>query len=455
MPNKPVWSEGVLVSQHHFQQQDRYHEQLLSDRLRAVVHYDWGITELEIDAAGLASSQLRIVKFKAIWPDGASLACGEGYDQPAPPPRNFEAAFTAGVDRLEVFLGIVDEGDASPILSRPHEPQSGRRFVQAAKSVPDLNSGGSVEEVEWARPNVRLFIGNERRDGYSVVRVAELLRQATGRAIVRDNHVPPVLHLGASAFLQAGLNRVLTVATSRQKDLAAERGQRSPGNVEFHATAAQTFWLLHTLNGVIPVLSHLLETPRAHPEEAYLVLASLIGQLSSFAADADPRNVPKFNYLELGDMFEVMFARAVSLLSGQVDKPYVEIELERRADGMYLGKLRDPKLISHEIFVAVTANQVDAVVRDRAPAVLKIASWNQIYDVVKQARRGVRVDVEWNPSVALPVRPGVCFFRVRREGNFWDEVASSSTLALYLPSDGDWKDANLSVYAIEPRRLSS
>jgi type VI secretion system protein ImpJ len=453
MPNKPVWSEGVLVSQHHFQQQDRYHEQLLADRVRAVVHYDWGITELEIDPAGLASSQLRIVKFKAIWPDGASLACGEGYDQPAPPPRNFEAAFTAGVDRLEVFLGIVDEGEATPILSRPHEPQSGRRFVQTTKSVPDLNSGGSVEELEWARPNVRLFIGNERRDGYSVVRVAELIRQATGRAIVRDNHVPPVLHLEASPFLQAGLNRVLTVATSRQKDLAAERGQRTQGNVEFHATAAQTFWLLHTLNGTIPVLSHLLDTPRAHPEEAYLVLASLIGQLSSFAADSDPRSVPKFNYLELGDMFEVMFARAVSLLSGQVDKPYVEIELERRADGMFLGKLRDPKLISHEIFVAVQANQVDAVVRDRAPAVLKIASWNQIYDVVKQARRGVRVDVEWNPSPALPVRPGVCFFRVRREGNFWDEVATSSTLALYLPSDGDWKDANLSVYAIEARRL--
>jgi type VI secretion system protein ImpJ len=302
---------------------------------------------------------------------------------------------------------------------------------------------------------VRLFIGNERRDGYSVVRVAELIRQATGRAIVRDNHVPPVLHLEASPFLQAGLNRVLTVATSRQKDLAAERGQRTQGNVEFHATAAQTFWLLHTLNGAIPVLSHLLDTPRAHPEEAYLVLASLIGQLSSFSADSDPRSVPKFNYLELGDMFEVMFARAVSLLSGQVDKPYVEIELERRADGMFLGKLRDPKLISHEIFVAVQANQVDAVVRDRAPAVLKIASWNQIYDVVKQARRGVRVDVEWNPSVALPVRPGVCFFRVRREGNFWDEVASSSTLALYLPSDGDWKDANLAVYAIEARRLGT
>ena len=50
MPQKPVWSEGVLVSQHHFQQQDRYHEELLRDRVSALAHYDWGITTIEIDS---------------------------------------------------------------------------------------------------------------------------------------------------------------------------------------------------------------------------------------------------------------------------------------------------------------------------------------------------------------------------------------------------------------------
>jgi predicted component of type VI protein secretion system len=39
MPNKPIWTEGLLISQHHFQQQDRYHESLLRERLAAVVHY--------------------------------------------------------------------------------------------------------------------------------------------------------------------------------------------------------------------------------------------------------------------------------------------------------------------------------------------------------------------------------------------------------------------------------
>jgi type VI secretion system protein ImpJ len=197
----------------------------------------------------------------------------------------------------------------------------------------------------------------------------------------------------------------------------------------------------------------LLETPRVHPEEVYLAVASLVGQLTSFVAGADPTSVPKFNYLELGEVFESLFARAVSLISGERDRPYTEIELERRSDGMYLGRLRDAKLASRELFVAVRANLVDAVLRDRVPAVLKVAAWSQIYTVVKQAVRGVRVDVEWNPSAALPIRPGTCFFRVRREGPYWDEMKSSSSIALYLPSDGDWSGATVAVYAIDAKHL--
>ena len=49
MANKPVWSEGLLLSQHHMQQQDRYHEALLRERMQGVRHYDWGITDLEIE----------------------------------------------------------------------------------------------------------------------------------------------------------------------------------------------------------------------------------------------------------------------------------------------------------------------------------------------------------------------------------------------------------------------
>jgi type VI secretion system protein ImpJ len=295
--------------------------------------------------------------------------------------------------------------------------------------------------------------GNERKDGFATIRVAELLRQENGQFQVLDTRIPPVAHLSTAPFLESGVRRVLANIVARQQQLTGERRQRQQGSVDFHVSEARKFWLLHTLNGAIPQLNHLLDTPRAHPEEAYLMLANLAGSLASFSADFDPSDLPKFNYLELGEVFEALFAIVLRLLPGGIEQSYVEIPLEHRPDGMFIGRIGDPKLVAHEFFVSVKASLAEALLRERVPGVLKMAGWNQIYDVVKHARHGVRVNVEWNPTGALPVKPGVCFFRVRREGTYWDEIAKSSTVALYLPVDGEWAGAGLSLYAVDPAHL--
>jgi type VI secretion system protein ImpJ len=120
---------------------------------------------------------------------------------------------------------------------------------------------------------------------------------------------------------------------------------------------------------------------------------------------------------------------------------------------VFLGRIPEPRLVNHEFFVGVTSAQPEAIVRERVPQLLKVASWGYIIDVVKQARQGVRADVDWHPSSALPLQPGVCFFRLRREGPFWEDIAKSSTVALYVPVDADWATAVLRVYAISPEHL--
>ncbi|HLV65223.1 MAG TPA: type VI secretion system baseplate subunit TssK [Polyangiaceae bacterium] len=443
MPYKPLWTEGLLVSQHHFQQQDRYHERLLHERLQGISHYDWGITELEIDERGFSAGQFRLKRFSAIWPDGASIGCGEGTGVPAPPPR----PLPPDAVRLEVYIGLAHETDG-PLVAQ--DGASARRFSRETRTVVDANSGVSAQELEWAQPNLQILFGGERMEGFSTIRVAELLRQENGQFQVLDTRIPPVLHLHAAPFLESGVRRVLANIVARQQQLAGERRQRQAGSVEFHVSETRRFWLLHTLNGAIPVLNHLLDTPRVHPEEAYVVLASLAGMLSSFAPDADPSELPKFNYLELGECFEALFATVLRLLPGGIEQTYVEIPLEHRPDGMFIGRIADPKLVNHELFVAVKSGLPEAIVRERVPAVLKMAGWNQIYDIVKQARHGVRVGIEWSPSGALPMKPGICFFRVRREGTYWDEIAKSATVALYLPVDGDWSGSSLALYAVPP-----
>ena len=123
MPNKPIWTEGLLISQHHFQQQDRYHEALLRDRLSSVVHYSWGITDLEIDdrrsrRAISASSDSR--------PSGpmasrCAAARGTKTRARATPVRS---AFPSDAAKLEIFVALAHESDAAGNMATGDETRS-------------------------------------------------------------------------------------------------------------------------------------------------------------------------------------------------------------------------------------------------------------------------------------------------------------------------------------------
>lgn len=445
MTRKPIWTEGLLVSQHHFQQQDRYLEGLVHERVRAVSHYDWGVSELKVDERGFAAGQFRVQRLQAIWPDGVVVSCGEGTEVAAPDPRELPP----DVQRVEVYVGLATGQSAEVSL----DGASLRRYSRELYTAVDSNSGTSPQEVEWARPNLRILFGTERRDGFATLRIAELVRQENGRFIVLDTRVPPVLSLSAAPFLEAGVRRVLAGIVARQQQLFAERRGRQSAGVELHGSELRKFMLLQALSAAVPELNHLLDTSRVHPEEAYLALARLAGVLSCFSAETASISVPKFNYQELGETFEALFAIVLRLVSGGTESAYTEIALEHRPDGMFIGRVPEPKLLGQEFFIAVKANLPEALVRERAPAVLKLAGWNSVYDVVKHARTGVRIAVEWSPSGALPLKSGVCFFRVAREGQYWEEIAKTSTVALYLPADGDWAGAELSLYAVDPAAL--
>jgi type VI secretion system protein ImpJ len=453
MPRKPIWTEGLFVSQHHFQVQDLYHEELLRERVAGLRRFEWGILDLEVDDRLLTAGQFRLKRLAAVWPDGTIVRCGGPSEPPTPEARPFEGVFEAESATLEVLVGLSAETASPANVADPGEPPANRRFGRTTENVADFNTGGSPQELEFAVPNVRVLFGPERQDNVATLPVAQLVRQPGGRVIVRDNFVPPTIRASSAPFLSNGLQRVLAAMASRQRELAAGRKQRHSTSIEFHFTDARRFWLLHTLNASIPVLTHLLDTQRAHPEEIYLALASLVGQLSTFAPDADPAAVPRFDYTALGEVFEQLFARVLSLLSLDQTQVYTEIALEKRQDGMYVGRIPEARVTNHTFFVAVKAGLPEPIIRERVPQLLKMAGWNHIYEVVKQARHGVRAEVEWNPSSSLPLRPGLCFFRLRQEGPFWEEVAKSLTMALYLPVDAEWKETTLAVYAIDPAYL--
>jgi type VI secretion system protein ImpJ len=434
-PRKPIWTEGLFMTPQHLQQSDRYHESMLHTRLHAVATYDWGVTESQFDERALSAGQFKLVKLHGVFLDGTPFLIGD-QGEDSVEPRPIEGNFPAALDALDVFLAIPNVRDnAANTALDPAKAGPAVRFLAEQVTLPDMNTGRNEQSVNWARTNMRVLFGTEPRDAFHTVRIAQLERDKTGAIVLKKTFVPPVLHIGASTFLLTGLRRLLSTMVGKQKALAEGRRMRTAASVDFQAADTAKFWLLHTVNSYIPIVSHLVDHGDAHPEDLFVVLGSLIGELCTFSPDGDPTDIPKFNYLELGDVFEPMFDRAVNMIAAVLADQYVIVPLEKREDGMYLGKFEDPTIPRNHDFFLECAGSDEATLREKVPKLLKMASWTQIGYILNAAIPGVRAEVEYRPPTAIPVKPGLVYLRVEPSGDYWNDVLNSGTIAIYQPID--------------------
>src|SRR6202012_5668710 len=106
------------------------------------------------------------------------------------------------------------------------------KYTRSQEQLADVNSGPGPQPIDVAKVQVRILYGEERRDGFDTIRIAQLVRSPNGAVIVKQNYVPPVLRVAASPYLAHGFRSLLTAMTARQRALAESRRQRSAGNVE-------------------------------------------------------------------------------------------------------------------------------------------------------------------------------------------------------------------------------
>ncbi|MEM6790900.1 MAG: type VI secretion system baseplate subunit TssK [Myxococcota bacterium] len=434
-PRKPIWTEGLFMTPQHLQQGDQYHEALLQARVHSLVRFDWGITDLQFDERSLTSGQLKLVKAHGCFPDGTPFLVGDQGEDDVEA-RAIEGHFPAALDACDVFLAVPNPRDnqANTALD-PAKAGPAVRYVAQQVSLPDLNTGRNEQSVSWARANMRLLFGTEAREAFQTIRLAQLVRDNTGAVVLKDDFIPSLLRIGSSKWVMSSLRRVLSAMVGKQKALAEGRRMRTEASVDFQASDAAKFWMLHTMNSFIPHVSHFVDQGQQHPEELYLLLGSIIGELCTFSTRGDPTDIPKFNYLELQEVLPPMFAQCIDMIGRVLADRFIIIDLDKREDGMYLGRFDDPGIPrKHEFFLECQGHD-EATLRERLPKLLKVASWTQIGHILNAAIPGVKCEVEYRPPGAIPVKPGLVYLRVSMEGEYWNDVLSSGTIALYQPID--------------------
>jgi type VI secretion system protein ImpJ len=439
-----VWSEGMLVSPQHLQQMDLYHERLLDARLGAALPFSWGVAQIGIDPGALGAEQVKLSSFVGVLPDGLHLSF-DGGDPECPQARPIQGHFPPTQAALDVYLGAVKERDGVPSLITDAafipsggDPRSVRtRFKSTVRNVTDLSGTAEDLAVPFAHRNLVLLFGDEPRTDFDTIKVAEIVRETTGRLVVNDTYIPPVLRIEASPFIMESVRRTLGLMATKQRQLSDDRRQRDPATVEFNARDITRFLQLNTCNSAVPVLTELARAGDLSAKALYLYLVEWAGQLATFAVDEDPTTFPPFVYTDLRSTFEEVFARLTALLQATARAGHFPVALEVN-QGLYVGKLTDVHIGRCQQYVlAVKGEATEEQIVQRLPGICKIASYNQLPYILRSATPGVPLRVVHRPPPEIPIRPGVVYFMLEVQSDHWKPVLEERTISIYLPAPFD------------------
>src|ERR1043166_7696252 len=431
-----VWSEGLFLTPHIFQPSDRYRDDLLNFRLKTVTPFFWGVSELELDRDGLPNGFFTLYRCSGIMPDGLAVQIPE-QDQ-GPEVRSFKQFFLPSAQTLDVYLTIPawSAGAVNCATSNGSVDDSARFHMELVR-VADDTTEGNENEIPVARKNFQILFSGESLEGKVWIKIAELSRTTSGVVTLNDSvYTPPCLTVSASSSVIAILHRIVEMLAAKSAALSQQRRHIT----EFGSSDIANFWLLHTVNSYVPILSHYHYVPNRHPEQLYAALVQLIGELSTFSLEAVRRELPRYDHENLFKTFDELEKKIRFLLETIIPAKYVIIPLEKKAELRWVGHMGDDRLPTHWIqsaafYLAVNADVSPGQLIAEVPSKAKISSPDEVGMLIGRAVPGVSLTHEPIPPSAVPVKPGFKYFHLQTQGRWWDVICQARSLALYLPNE--------------------
>ena len=439
--SKVIWSQGMFLQPHHFQQEARHVEHLVDLRVRAAEPHAWGFFELVLDEGLLALGRLGLVRASGILPDGTPFkipsidAVPVALDLPSDMKGEIVclAAPVARSGVTEIDFG--DDAAARELC----------RFRAVNEELRDhANASDEPEPIQTGALNLSLLRARDATDAYASLGVARVVERRADNQIVLDrNYIAPQTRIEATAQLSATASLLHGLIQQRARLLASRMGQLGHGISE-----VADFLMLQALNRAEPVFRQHAGAPHVHPSEFHLACLQLAGDLSTFASES--RFAPEFPLYRHNDL-HATFAPVIDalrrMLSVVLERNALQIELAERAHNVRTGVFPDPDLARQSNFVlAVNAQMPSDQVRQRFPSQSKLGPVERLRDLVNLQLPGVTMRLLPTAPRQLPFHAGFHYFELDRGGDLWKQIERSGSLALHVA--GDFPGLELELWAI-------
>jgi type VI secretion system protein ImpJ len=441
---KVVWSSGMFLQPHHFQQETRYLERLVDARARCISPFAWGFAEFELDEGLLSLGKLGIARASGLLPDGTPFSMPQL--DPLPAPLDVSADVKGEIIYLAVplqreglnevdFSGANKAGDAGDLA----------RYGATEEEVRDnTDSADEPTTIQTGRLRLRLVRAKEASEAYALLGVALVAeRRSDGQVTLDRSYVPPQVTIEATAQLSANASLLHGLILQRAQALAGRMGQLSHGVSEL-----ADFLMLQTLNRNEPIFSQHAATPIAHPRELHGDCLRLAGDLATLSSAARrPPEFPPYRHDDLARTFTPVFDDLRRMLTAVLEQNAMQVDLVDRKHGVRTAVVTDLELARNGTFVlAVNAQMPAEQLRQRFRAQTKVGPPDKIRDLVNLQLPGI--DLRELPVAPrqLPFHAGFFYFELERGGDLWKLIEQNGSFAMHTA--GDFPGLELEFWAI-------
>jgi type VI secretion system protein ImpJ len=300
LPYGVQWSEGLLLSPQHLQQNDRFWQAQMRYLIERANPDFAGVRALELDEGLLEKGRVVVRSIECVLDDGTPVLLLKDRDSAL----ELDAAkvLVEAGDRAYISLVLPVRGDAAAAAGSMN-----RRYasVDGAAAV-DENTGTGPVAVARLRPAVRLDPAwTPGANLLTGCRLFELERTALG-SFRRTAYHPPLASLAASGFLK---ERALRPRVEALRDLVRmklrEIAQVGEGTSHDPSTGDPALVMAaRCLAMILPSLDVLGLGTDVAPRALYLFLAQATGQIAALDALPDPPVLPPYDHLDCQPGFD-------------------------------------------------------------------------------------------------------------------------------------------------------
>ncbi len=443
---KVIWTEGMFLRPHHFQQSENYLEAYVRDWGMAQASFYWGFLTLSLDSSFLEQGKVRVASASGIFPDGTPFHFTEAN---APAPLQIEENQTE--ENIVLALPIFRGGKEEIIFHESHDSMA--RFVSIDTEVNDFNamSVGSAT-VQFGQMRLRLMLESALTPEWTSLNLVHIINRTRNNKLHLDSHfIPPLLNCHAHPQIGSFINDLQGLLEQRRQQISQCLLQLDQQN----SSEVMYFLLLSLLNRYSAQVSHIQNIPLLHPERLFSEWLQLAAELASFSqARVLEGKLPVYDHNNLKACFSHLMLLLRQGLSIILEEQAIQLPLIEYSHGLNVATLPDANMLKTFSFVlAVCADVPKETLMQHFPAQMKIAPVSRIRELVQLQLPGISISAIPSVPRQLPWHSGYLYFELEKEGELWSQMEKSGGFALHLA--GEFPGLHIEFWALRNQLNSS